>query len=345
MLHAISDWSLVPRSAVWRWSFALLACIVSFALRYVLEGTLPAGFPYLTFFPAVILTTFFAGLWPGVATALVCGIAAWFFFIAPVNSFALSGASSLALAFYAFIVTTDILIIHLMNRAMAGLQAERSRSAELAESRKLMFHELQHRVSNNLSAVASLLKLQRRKVSDPAAKRALDDAVGRIALVARMQRMLHDPGAQQLDFARFLHDMTDDVLKSNGAEGRIKHRVEAEPVVIGADQSIPLGLIATEFLANAVEHGFPGDRAGSVQVRLARVESGSPEDDPAQALLEVRDDGVGLPQDFALDSTDSLGLQIARQFALQLDAELTMAADAAGGTVSRLLFPLAGAAA
>lgn len=328
----------MQRSAVWRWSFAAIACLVSFALRYGLDDTLPAGFPYLTFFPAVILTTFFAGLWPGSVTALVCGIAAWFFFIAPVNSFALSGASGVTLAFYAFIVSTDIAIIHLMNRAMAGLQAERSRSAELAEARKLMFHELQHRVSNNLSAVASLLKLQRRKVSDPAAKRALDDAVGRIALVARMQRMLHDPGAQQIDFARFLHDMTHDVLQSNGAEGRIAHRVETCPVVIGADQSIPLGLIATEFLANAVEHGFPGDRAGNVQVRLEVIDGD--EADPAQAMLEVRDDGVGLPQGFALEATESLGLQIARQFAQQIGAELTMAADAAGGTVSRLLFPL-----
>jgi len=335
MLQAISDWSLRPRSAAWRWSFALLACLGAFVLRYGLDSVLPAGFPYLTFFPAVILTTFFAGLWPGVVTALVCGGLAWFFFIAPVNSFALSGASGVALAFYAFITSTEIVILHLMTRAMAGLQAERRRSAELAEARKLMFHELQHRVSNNLSAVASLLKLQRRKVEDPAAKRALDDAVGRIALVARMQRMLHDPGAQQIDFARFLHDMTRDVLQSTGAEDRIAQRVEACPVVIGPDQSIPLGLIATEFLSNAVEHGFPGERSGRVEVRLAMIAG-----EPAQALLEVRDDGVGLPASFDLEASNSLGLQIARQFALQIGAELTMAADAAGGTVSRLLFPL-----
>lgn len=332
MLQAISDWSLKPRSAAWRWAFAAMACLVAFVLRLWLDGALPAGFPYLTFFPAVILTTFFAGLWPGVAAAVTCGVLAWFYFIAPVHSFALGGASGVALAFYAFITSTEILILHLMHRAMAGLQAERTRSGELAEARKLMFHELQHRVSNNLAAVASLLKLQRRRVSDPAATRALDEAVGRIALVARMQRMLHDPGAQQIDFARFLHDMTRDVLQSTGAEGRIACRVEACPVVIGADQSIPLGLIATEFLSNAVEHGFPGDRSGRVEVRLAVVGE--------QTLLEVRDDGVGLPEGFDIEETDSLGLQIARQFAQQIGAELTMAADAAGGTVSRLLFPL-----
>jgi len=332
MLQAISDWSLVPRSAAWRWAFAAIACLVAFGLRYWLEGALPPGFPYLTFFPAVILTTFFAGLWPGVAAAVTCGLLAWFLFIAPVHSFALSGASGVALAFYAFITSTEIVILHLMNRAMAGLQAERRRSAELAEARKLMFHELQHRVSNNLSAVASLLKMQRRKVGDPAAQRALDEAVGRIALVARMQRMLHDPGAQQIDLARFLHDMTHDVLQSTGTEGRIAHRVETCPVVIGPDQSIPLGLIATEFLSNAVEHGFPGDRTGRVEVRLAVVGD--------RALLEVRDNGVGLPEGFAIEATGSLGLQIARQFAQQIGAELTMAAGDAGGTVSRLLFPL-----
>jgi hypothetical protein len=56
-------------------------------------------------------------------------------------------------------------------RACSAELAERARSAELAEARKLMFHELQHRVSNNLSAVASLPKRQQRGVADPAAKR------------------------------------------------------------------------------------------------------------------------------------------------------------------------------
>ncbi|WP_126975442.1 sensor histidine kinase [Frigidibacter oleivorans] len=336
MLDAISAWSLVPRSRMWRWSFAALASLAAFLLRYLLDGILPPGFPFLTFFPAVILTTFFAGIRPGVAAGIACGLASWYFFIPPLRSVALTPSSALAMGFYVLIVATDILILHLMRRAAEGQAREMQRNAELAESRRLMFHELQHRVSNNLTAVASLLKLQRRQVADAAARKALDEAVNRIALIARMQRMLHDPGMQQIDFARFLQDMSEDLLNSAGAAGRIRCDVEAETVRIGPDQSVPLGLIATEFLANAMEHAFPDGRAGQLRIRLSR----DCDSDPARALLEIHDDGVGLPSDFALDRTESLGLMIARQFAQQLDADIAMIRHPDGGTVSRLRFPM-----
>ncbi len=75
----------------WRLGYGL--ALASFALalfsRFHLQGTLPPGFPYLTFFPAVIVTTFLAGLWPGILCAALCGVAALYFFIPPVNSFAM----------------------------------------------------------------------------------------------------------------------------------------------------------------------------------------------------------------------------------------------------------------
>ncbi len=61
-------------SPVVAWSFAAMAFLATFALRYALDSELPAGFPFLTFFPAVILTTFLAGLWPGIGVAIAGGL-------------------------------------------------------------------------------------------------------------------------------------------------------------------------------------------------------------------------------------------------------------------------------
>ncbi|MEI4484701.1 histidine kinase dimerization/phosphoacceptor domain -containing protein [Frigidibacter sp. MR17.14] len=337
MFRTLATLSVTPRTPAWRWSASVLAVLVAFILRYFGDPYFPPGFPYLTFFPAVILTTFFAGLWPGIACALACGVLAWYFFIPPYNSFDLTGTTSVALGFYAFICATDIAILEMMRRALTGQREAHDLAAEEAEARRLMFHELQHRVSNNLAAIASLLKIQRRQIADPGAARALDEAVNRINLVARMQRMLHDPDIQRVDFARFLREMAADVLKTSGAETRIELALDARPLTIGAQQATQLGLIATEFIANAVEHGFPGDRRGRLTIRCTPREGD-------RALLEVADDGPGLPEGFSPEDSRSLGLVIVRQFATQLDAEVEMRNGASGGCVSRLDFPVIRAA-
>jgi two-component sensor histidine kinase len=195
-----------------------------------------------------------------------------------------------------------------------------------------MFHELQHRVSNNLAVVGSLLQLQRREVGDPDAVHALEAAAARVNVVSRLNRLLHDPRAQVVDLGAFLRALVPDVLDAAGAGGRVDASVAVEPVVLPAAQAVPIGLVATELLSNAIEHGFPDGRPGRVSVTL-RAGDGV-------ARLEIRDDGVGLPEGFDLARSRSLGMTVARQFADQVGARLTLSSDR--GTVSRLDIPLAG---
>lgn len=336
MLNTLSYWSLREVSARGRAMFAVIAFALALGIRYALDGDLPPGFPYLTFFPAVIMTAFFAGLRAGIAVAVASGIAAWYFFIAPQGSFALTGTSALALAFYAFIVATDIVLIHVMHLAVKDLQAERERSAQLAEARTLMFHELQHRVSNNLATIAGILSLQRHTVTDPQAKQALEAASARIRVIGQMQRKLHDPGLQSFDFATFLQDIASDLLDASALSGKVRISVEADPLPVGSDGAIPLGLIATELLANSLEHGQPADGAARIGVRLKHT--------GPDVTLEIEDNGPGLPDGFSIEAAPSLGLRIARQFADQLGAALSLSNLPAGGTLSRLTFPASAAA-
>ena len=332
LIDRISHWDPSVLSAPLRWICAALAFGLAFFLRYELEGSLPPGFPFLTFFPAIILGSYFLGTAPGIGIAVAGLTAAWYFFIAPLNSFVLNSASIVALLFYVFIVGTSILLIHVVRRAMRALEAERQANATLAEQRRLMFHELQHRVSNNLATVSGLLKLQRRAVSDEAAGVALEDSVRRIDLVARIMRNLHDPSGQTVDMARFLADTGRDILESSGAADRVSLEVEADPLLVGPDVSVPLGLIATELVANTLEHGFPGDSAGRIGVTLGT------RPDEGKALLQIRDNGQGLPDGFDIEKARSLGLSIARQFAKQLGGTLVMERRPEGGTEARLEF-------
>lgn len=330
-LSGLANLALRPRSTRFRVAFTVAAVVLSFVTRFLADPFLPFGFPYLTFFPAVILTAFFAGIRAGSVAAVLCGILAWYFFIAPFNSFDLAGSTVVALAFYALIVVTDIGLIHVMNRALTRLEEERVRSDALASANVAMFKELQHRVSNNLQVIGSMLKLQRRGVSDPTAGAALDVAVTRLNTVARIQRALHDPANQNLYLDRLLSQITPDVIEAAGMSQQVDLSLQAEPVRIDADQAIPLALIHTELVSNALEHAIAGRPRMALTVNLTRTHGGG-------AVLSVRDDGPGLPDGFNLDDSNSLGLRIARQFALQLDAALHMSRSP---TTFALTFPLA----
>jgi two-component system, sensor histidine kinase PdtaS len=332
LLERISRWEPNVLPPIWRWGLALLAFAAAFLARVWLDGRLPPGFPFLTFLPVIVIGAYFLGPGPGVALAVTSLLAAWYVFIPPFDSFALDGASAVALAFFAFIAMAVVALTTLAQRERRALYVERQAKEVLAEQRALMFHELQHRVSNNLATVSGLLKLQRRIISDDAARLALDDSVRRIDLVARIMRNLHDPNGQTVDMGRFLADTGRDILESNGASGRVALTVSADPLLVGPDVSVPLGLIATELVANTLEHGFPGDRSGRIGVALGAVGT------ERRAVLSIRDDGQGLPEGFDIDTTGSLGLSIARQFAKQLGGTLVMERRPEGGTDAHLEF-------
>jgi K+-sensing histidine kinase KdpD len=67
----------------WGFGFAVTAFLGAFALRYALDDWLPPGVPFITFFPAVILAAFFAGLWPTVLLTFLSALTAWYFFLPP----------------------------------------------------------------------------------------------------------------------------------------------------------------------------------------------------------------------------------------------------------------------
>lgn len=322
--------TLGHRSLPFRVAFGAVVFGIAFALRYKLDHALPPGFPYLTFFPAIILTGFFASTGTGAAVALAGGLASWYFFIAPLNSWALTGPSVLALLFYIFIATTDLALIHAMRLALRKLEDERAHSDRLAQQNKLMFHELQHRVSNNLQVMASLLKMQQRDLTDERARAALETASARLRVVASIQRQLHNPKRQATDIGQLLQAVLPEVIGTTVETDRVALRFDLGALVVASDQATPVALIAVELVSNALEHAL--DDEGQVQISVtAAVENG-------EGVLCIADNGRGLPEDFQPGKSRSLGLRIAHLFTEQLSGTLDFVSD--HGTRVTLRFPL-----
>ncbi len=308
----------------------LFFCGAGFLLRHIAAGFLPDGYPFVTFFPAVILSSFLFGVRPGIFAAVLCGCLAWFFFIPPYGDFGVTPGVLLAMGFYTGVVAIDILLIHYMQRANFHLALERERSTKLAETHELLFHELQHRVSNNLQVVAAMLTLQRRHIDHDVARRALDDASGRLALVGRISRALYDPSGAGQDMGTFFKTLSANILEASG-RADISITVDAPTgLTLDPSMTVPVALIVTEAVSNAIEHGLP-DRTGHIGIVLESADD--------KLIFKVCDNGLGVAPDFDIGQSDSLGLRIAQALSAQLGGCFSLKPDPCGGTVAWLELP------
>ncbi|RZJ40917.1 MAG: DUF4118 domain-containing protein [Brevundimonas sp.] len=313
------------QSAVRAYALAVVAWGVAFGVRYGLAHVFPPGFPYLTFFPAVVLVAFYAGLRPALLTATLSGLSAWWFWIGP-TGFDFGVATLVAIAFYVFVVAIDIFFIVGMDDASRRLAQEVERNAALATSRDILMKEVQHRVSNNIQVVSALLSIEARGATDAGARKALADASARTALIARIQRSLAEAETNLTAFESLARAVAEDALKA-AARDDVGLTVSGDGAPLSAEEATPVILIMLECVNNALEHAFP-DRPGHIVIRL--------ESDGPSRILVVSDDGIGVSRDH--DAPQSLGLKIILALSRQLGGEWSIT-PSAPGSAARLSWP------
>ena len=211
----------------------------------------------------------------------------------------------------------------------------RHRERELL-TKDATIREIHHRVKNNLQTVAALLRLQARRLQVPEARDALEEAVRRVGSIAMVHETLSRMPDEIVDF----DDIAGRVAMMAGEVSAPEARVT--PTLLGTFGQLPaliatpLALVLTELLQNALQHGLAEHRhavGGSLQVRAVR--------EPGLLTVTVADNGVGLPAEFDLDATTSLGLQIVRTLVLtELGGTLEIAGRAGGGTQVVVVLPL-----
>lgn len=319
------------RNSPARYVAAVALFALALILRFVADGGLPPGFPYITFFPAIVIATFFLGTGPGILCSALSGLAAWYFFIPPFHSFQLTSQSAIALLFFILIVAVDIFIIDRMFKFGHDLAQAQQQSLALAQQRDAMYSELQHRVGNNLTMVSSMLNMQGRYVQDPTAKMALSQAARRMGLIGDINRMFHDPaaGTSEINTAS-IRQLGEKVLIANAAEQRITLQADVQPVTLAHQEYLLVMLIVMECISNAIEHGY--GNTGSGTIGITGHNQGS------RYALSVTNAGKTLPAAFSLEKSNSIGLRLVKAFATQLGGEFAM--DGGAETTARLSFPV-----
>ena len=198
----------------------------------------------------------------------------------------------------------------------------------LAQKDELM-REIHHRVKNNLQVISSLLNMQQRSLTDPAARSAMSDMRQRITALALVYRALYQgPNLNRVDLRPFLEELTAQLVSGDLVHGLVvKTELKVETLVIDPDRLAPLALFAVEAITNAQKHAFSG-RGGVLTLNF------SVRGDEAE--LEISDDGQA-PADALVSS--GVGRTLMTAFARQLRGRAELTRNAAGGVTARLIFP------
>ncbi len=195
-------------------------------------------------------------------------------------------------------------------------EAEDKLQASLQE-KEVLLREIHHRVKNNLQVIQSLISLQSRRIKDGQALDLYKESQRRIHSMALIhERLYQSTNLSRIEFADYLRSLVVHLFHSMAPNtGRVALKMDLEPVELNINIAIPCGLIISELVSNALKHAFPGERSGEVTVSLRRG-------DDSSIRLGVKDDGVGLPAEFDVRLSESLGMQIVMTLVSQIDGRL-----------------------
>jgi two-component sensor histidine kinase len=206
----------------------------------------------------------------------------------------------------------------------------RRRERELV-TKDATIREIHHRVKNNLQTVSALLRLQSRRIEDPAASAALNEAVRRIASIALVHETLSSSTEASVAFDDVLDRLVAHALELTPRMGELT--IARSGVLGSLDPRIatPLSLVVTELIHNALEHGL-AESGANLTVEVSRFED--------SAQIVIFDDGVGLPDGFTILESANLGLQIVRTLTEnELKGTINLVRTSRG-TEAQLNFPI-----
>jgi len=218
---------------------------------------------------------------------------------------------------------------------MVTLARAMNRMAETIQSslaqKDMLLREVHHRVMNGLTMLAGLVTLQAHGISDREGQEALAETSRRIQALALAYRRLHVASAvTDVQMAEYLEGLCSDIGQSLLAIGDTQTiAVEADAESLPIDKAVPIGLIVSELVTNALKYAFPDRANGHVGVSFRQ--NGS------MWHLTVEDNGIGLPAGFRPDSCNGLGMRVVVLLVKQMNGVLAVDREHRGAKFSIVL--------
>ncbi|MGA2669313.1 MAG: PAS domain S-box protein [Ignavibacteria bacterium] len=199
------------------------------------------------------------------------------------------------------------------------------------KDKELLLREIHHRVKNNLAVISSLLYLQSKKTQNQEVLDALLESQMRIkSMVLVHEKLYRSKDLSSINYAGYIQSLATTLFRSYGYDSKkIKLELDVKELYLDTDSATNLGLIINELISNAVKHGYPDGREGKVTISMNVDERGV-------YTLMVKDDGKGVPPNFDINGTDTLGLKLVSTLVEQLEG--TLQVESNEGTCFKIQF-------
>jgi two-component sensor histidine kinase len=199
-------------------------------------------------------------------------------------------------------------------RTINRLRAKR-KVEKLLKEKELFFQEIHHRVKNDFAMISGIVEMGSLKAESKSARKVLDSVRSRIQTVAAVYDLLaYIDSDTHVETSVFFDQLIDRISTARTAkDADINIKVESDDFQINSQMALSLGLILNELLMNSYKHAFDSEK-GTINIRFTKAEH--------RVKLSYHDNGKGLPDDFDLDSLDSLGIKIIQALVKQLNGSI-----------------------
>lgn len=181
-----------------------------------------------------------------------------------------------------------------------------------------LLREIHHRVKNNLQIVISLLNTQSAYLDNADALVAIRNSQNRMHAISLIhQKLYQSDNLAEIHMKWYINALVNYMIECFGTDKKIQFTLDTDEIKLDVAQAVPLGLILNEAISNTIKYAFPEDKRGRVHISFLAIK-----DDICE--LKIADNGVGLPDGFDPDHTESLGMSLMTGLTKQLNGEINM---------------------
>lgn len=202
---------------------------------------------------------------------------------------------------------------------------------QLLKDKEMLMKEIHHRVKNNLTVISSLLGIQAEYIKDRETKDLFKESQNRARSMALIhERLYRTDSLKKIGFREYINTLIQDLFSTYATEpDKVELKMDVDEIEMDINTSIPLGLIINEMVTNTLKYAFPGDKRGYLKIALHQKDS--------DYILEVSDNGVGMPEDYNIEESKSLGMLLINSLTSQLDGTVELTNEK--GTKFKITFP------
>jgi len=196
---------------------------------------------------------------------------------------------------------------------------------EMLDQKEVLISEIHHRVKNNLAMISGLLHLELSKISDEGSRQVLTNTSNRIQAIALIHENLYNSEKDaHIVYNEYLNTHIRKIIDSLNSPHKVELYIEAEQVLLGLHQAVPVSLIVNELITNVLTHAYSENKTHpklNITLHL---------DNEGNITLQVKDNGKGLDENLNINKVESAGFTIVSIFVRQLKAEFSTKTSSEG---------------